>query len=72
MKKRKEIIDKINPSVVISIHMDSFPISSTRGAQAFYKKGSEIGKKLAGRVQKQLHRLLPNAKQLKKWEITIL
>lgn len=63
MKKRKEIIEKTNPDVIISIHMDSFPLSSTQGAQAFYKKGSDAGEVLAGCVQKQLASSLPNAKK---------
>lgn len=62
MKKRKEIIDKVNPDVVISIHMDSFTLSSTKGAQAYYKRGNDTGAVLANCVQKQLT-MLPNAKK---------
>ena len=54
MKKRREIIQTFNPQIVVSIHMNSFPISSSRGAQTFYKKGSEQGKNLADCIQKQL------------------
>lgn len=66
MLKRKEVIDVVNPDVVISIHMNSFPLSSANGAQAFYKKGSEVGKILADDVQKELHDTLDNAKQTAK------
>lgn len=54
MKKRKEIIETYKPQLVVSIHMNSFPLSSSRGAQAFYKKGNEQGKNFADCIQKQL------------------
>lgn len=54
MKKRKEIIENISPKIVVSFHMNSFPLSSSRGAQTFYKKGSEQGLNLANSIQKQL------------------
>ncbi|MBR4002869.1 MAG: N-acetylmuramoyl-L-alanine amidase [Clostridia bacterium] len=54
MKRRREIIQKYKPQLVVSIHMNSFPLSSSRGAQAFYKKGSEQGKIFADCIQKQL------------------
>jgi N-acetylmuramoyl-L-alanine amidase len=63
MQKRKEIIDKTNPDVVISIHMDSFALSSTKGAQAFFKKGNNEGEVLANCVQNQLATTLSNAKK---------
>ena len=66
MLKRKNIIDKSNPNLVISIHMDSFALSSTSGAQAYYKKGSESGKVLAEKVQKQLSCNFENAKKSEK------
>ena len=66
MKKRKEIIDKVRPDLVISIHMDSFSLSSTSGAQAFYKKGNESGRVLAGKIQKQLSCNFENAKKSEK------
>ena len=51
MQKRKEIIEKVKPSVVISVHMNNYGLSSRRGAQVFYKKGDENGKLLANCVQ---------------------
>lgn len=54
MKKRKQIIESYNPDIVISIHMNSYTLSSSRGAQAFYKTGSKDGKILADNVQSQL------------------
>lgn len=54
MKKRKEIIEGISPKLVVSLHMNSFPLSSSRGVQTFYKKGNEQGCNLANSIQKQL------------------
>lgn len=54
MKRRREIIESYKPQLVVSIHMNSFPLSSSRGAQTFYKKGSEQGKLFADCIQKQL------------------
>lgn len=54
MKKRQEIIENAEPDMVISIHMNSYPLASCRGAQVFYKKGNEIGEKLANDMQKEL------------------
>lgn len=54
MKKRKEIIESTNPTLVISIHMNSFSSQRARGAGTFYKVGNEQGKKLAENIQSQL------------------
>lgn len=54
MEKRKEIINKAKPDMVVSIHMNSFPNSSTRGSHVFYADGSESGKQLADSVQEVL------------------
>ena len=54
MKKREEIIDKSNPDIVVSIHMNSFSTSNTKGAHVFYKSGNESGKALAESVAKTL------------------
>ncbi len=51
MQKRKEIIDKAKPTLVISIHMNKYSLSSRRGAQVFYKEGDELGKSLAVNIQ---------------------
>ena len=66
MLARKEIIEKTNPNLVISIHMDSFSLSSTSGSQAYFKKGSESGKILAQKIQKQLFCNFENAKKSEK------
>ncbi len=54
MKKRKEIIENANPTLVVSIHMNSFSSPRARGAQTFYKKGNEQGQQLAQSIQNQL------------------
>lgn len=51
MQKRKEIIDEINPAIVISIHMNKYSGATRRGAQVFYKKSDERGKAFAIKVQ---------------------
>ena len=57
MKKRKEIIEKNNADLVISIHQNSCPIPSRRGAQVFYDKGSESGKAFAESIQRSLNEM---------------
>ena len=66
MQKRKEIIEKINPTLVLSIHMNSFPLASASGAQVFYKKDSQSGKTLADSIQLQLNKSIKGAKKSSK------
>lgn len=56
MEKRREIIENSNPDVVVSVHMNSFPSSSARGAQVYHAENSEVGKSLAESVQTSLHK----------------
>ena len=63
MVKRKEIIEKANPNMVISIHMNSFPSNYVSGAQAFYQEGDDNSKMFAESVQKQLLKNFDNAKK---------
>ncbi|MBR1984708.1 MAG: N-acetylmuramoyl-L-alanine amidase [Clostridia bacterium] len=60
MKKRQDIITSFQPKIVVSLHMNSFPLTSSRGAQTFYKKGNEQGKILADNIQKQLSAMVEN------------
>ncbi|MBO4594149.1 MAG: N-acetylmuramoyl-L-alanine amidase, partial [Clostridia bacterium] len=55
MEKRKEIIEKVNPALVVSVHLNKYPVSSRAGAQVFYKKGDENGKALAEAIQKSFN-----------------
>lgn len=63
MKKRKEIILKSKANLVISLHMNSFPRKSSRGAQVFYKKDDDASKALAQSVQDVFIEKLPKAKK---------
>lgn len=51
MTKRKEIIISVNPDAVISIHMNKYSASSSRGAQVFYDDEKGTGKVLAETLQ---------------------
>lgn len=51
MERRKKIINESGADVMISIHMNSFPLPSCKGAQVFYAKGSDSGFNLAKSVQ---------------------
>lgn len=63
MKQRQKIIENSSPDMVISIHMNSFPESSSRGAQVFYAKNSEAGKLLADSIQDQFVKNLVKPRQ---------
>lgn len=63
MKKRKEIIEKNNADMVISIHQNYCPIPSRRGAHVFFDKDSENGKALAECIQKSINNMKECAKQ---------
>ncbi len=51
MQKRKEIILKAEPSLVVSVHLNKYALPSRRGAQIFYRSDSENGKILAKSIQ---------------------
>lgn len=55
MKKRAEIISHSQPAAVISIHQNSFPLSSRRGAQVFFRETSESSRTLACSIQTALN-----------------
>lgn len=63
MEKRKDIITQANPDFVISIHCNSYPDTSLRGAQAFYKKDNEESLNLATAIQETLTSQIPYAKK---------
>lgn len=52
MKKRKEIIEKAKPNLVLSIHMNKFSSSVRSGPQVFFQEGYEQGQLLAESLQK--------------------
>lgn len=53
MALRKELIKKVRPNMVISLHQNSFTNHSLRGAQVFYDKTSEISKQIASYIQEE-------------------
>lgn len=62
MEKREEIIKNASPDMVISIHQNSFPEISQKGAQCFYSKTNKNSQKLAEVIQKQLVSQIENAR----------
>ena len=55
MKKRREIIEKTDPAMVISLHQNFYPTQNTRGAQVFYDKENKAGQRLAVLLQNNLN-----------------
>ena len=64
MEKRRDIINSANADLMISIHMNSFPLSSCEGAYVFYGKGSQQGKLLAGSISASLSRTFESARKV--------
>ena len=62
MEKRKSIINGSNADIMISLHMNAFPLSSSEGAQVFYAKGSGLGFELAKSVQTSLNQNFESAR----------
>lgn len=54
LKERVSLIEEHVPSLVISIHQNSFTSASVKGAQVFYYTDSEEGKKLAEILQETM------------------
>jgi len=55
MEKRKEIINGSGAVMVLSIHLNTYPSASRKGAQAFYKASDPSGLALAKSIQKQFN-----------------
>ncbi len=53
MELRKELIKKVRPNMVISIHQNSYTNHTLRGAQVFYDKTSDISKQIAKYIQEE-------------------
>ncbi len=54
MRERKKIVNNGEGDILISIHQNAFPQESVKGAQVFYHKNSEEGKKLAETIQESM------------------
>lgn len=63
MKKRIEIIEKSGANLVVSIHMNSFPLRSSRGAQVFYKEDNASSQFLANNIQQVFYENLPHGRK---------
>ena len=55
MNRRCELIERMQPDLVVSIHQNSYSQESVCGPQIFYYKTSEQGKKLAELLQERLN-----------------
>lgn len=54
IKKRQQIINESDADAAISIHLNSYPSQSVKGAQTFYSKSSEEGKVIAEIIQDRI------------------
>lgn len=63
MKARCKTIEDAKPDMVISIHQNSFPQESVKGAQTFYYKNSDKGELLAKLIQKEFSEMKEQVKQ---------
>lgn len=61
MRARRDIIRDAQPDLVVSVHMNSYPLSNCVGAKTFYKIGSEASFKVAKSIQNSLHYYVDNA-----------
>jgi N-acetylmuramoyl-L-alanine amidase len=61
MRARRNIIRDAQPDLVISLHMNSFPLDSCRGAKTFYQIGSDTSFNAAKSIQNSLHYYIDNA-----------
>ena len=69
MRLRGELIAGVKPDIIVSIHMNSYPDPSVKGAQTFYYPDSESGEQLATMVQNRLKEFLdPTNKRIAKGE----
>ncbi len=67
MNARLKIIERANPNLVISIHMNSFPSGNAHGANTYYRAGDEASEKCADLIQKSVATYC-NAKNIKSRE----
>lgn len=60
LRERHKMINESGADILISIHLNFFPQSQYYGAQSFYNKGDEEGKKLAELIQMELIDVIEN------------
>ncbi len=61
MRNRCRLINDASPDLVVSIHQNSYHEESVKGAQVFYYKTSEHGRRLAEILQKRFDYVLGDA-----------
>ena len=66
MKKRVAFINETKPEIAVSIHQNSYPQESVKGAQVFYYTHSKEGERAAKVMQEALKVLDVNNKRLAK------
>ena len=64
--KRVKLINNSSADLYLSIHANSYPSSSVKGAQTFYNDNSENNKYLASSIMKWLKELDKNNKRIEK------
>ena len=72
MHARRDIINRANPDLVVSIHQNSFPAPSVRGPQVFYSMGCEISGTKAELMQTALNTTLDSNRLAKQGDFFIL
>lgn len=63
MEKREQIIKEAKADLVISIHQNSFPELTEKGAQCFFNPENESSYKLSNCIQTQLIKQIENARK---------
>lgn len=58
MRERCRVMEESDPDLIVSIHQNSYHQENVSGAQVFYYKDSEKGKKLAEIIQKRFDYVL--------------
>lgn len=56
IKNRVEIVNTSDADILISIHLNKFPVEKYRGWQTFYQKDNDVSKKLAISLQEALNK----------------
>ncbi len=54
LKKRRDIINGSGADAAVSIHLNSYPSQTVKGAQTFYPKNSDEGKEIAELIQNRI------------------
>lgn len=57
MQKRKEIVQNVDPALVVSVHQNRYSSASVRGAQVFFRRGDSQGERFASCLQEKLNAL---------------